>query len=140
MARALSSWSTAAISARPTRSSSGRSGESLRSIFGSRSPRGWEDDLKTIPSDIELPMRRLGHAPPGFQGFRAETAMSRPFITPVAMFERDLRLARGLARRLAPGRRGDVGALDTDRGAVRRGDPERSRRARVLAPVGLRRR
>src|SRR4051794_26590540 len=74
MARALSSWSTAAISVRPTPSSSGRSGESLRSIFGSRSPRGWEDDLKTIPSDIELPMKRLGHAPSGFQGFRAETA------------------------------------------------------------------
>src|SRR5262245_27229972 len=74
MARALNSWSTAAISARPTRSSSGRSGESLQSNFGFRTPRGWEDDLKTIPSYIELPMRRLGRAPPSFQGFRAETA------------------------------------------------------------------
>jgi pimeloyl-ACP methyl ester carboxylesterase len=42
-ARALNSLSTAAISARPTPSSSGRSGESSPSIFGRRPPRGWED-------------------------------------------------------------------------------------------------
>src|SRR4051812_39288041 len=45
MARALKSLSTAAISARPTPSSSGRSGESSRSILVSRSLRGWEDRL-----------------------------------------------------------------------------------------------
>jgi transposase InsO family protein len=89
---------------------------------------------------VELPLRRLGHAPPGFQGFRAKTATPRPFITPVAMFERDLRQARGLARRLAPRRRDDAGALETDRGAVRRGDSERSRRAFGLAPVEVTRR
>ena len=38
MARALSSWSTAAISARPTRSSSGSAGGSSRSISSGSSP------------------------------------------------------------------------------------------------------
>src|SRR3954447_18128243 len=65
MARALNSLSTAAISARPTPSSSGRSGESSPSIFGSRSPRGWEDGLTgrcakavKFPRSLTRPGRR----------------------------------------------------------------------------------